>query len=98
MPTILYADDEQEHRLMMQVIMKNEKITLLEAANGEDAIKAEITEWYVPTEEEMKLWRAGAIDAWLNAKGSFDPATAERVLEEQGLTDFIAALKKAGAL
>ena len=40
MPTILYADDEQEHRLMMQVIMKNEKITLLEAANGEDAIKA----------------------------------------------------------
>ena len=40
MPTILYADDEQEHRLMMQVILKNEKITLLEAANGEDAIKA----------------------------------------------------------
>lgn len=65
---------------------------------GEDAIKAEIEEWYVPTEEEMKLWRAGAIDAWLNAKGSFDPATAERVLQEQGLTDFIAALKEAGAL
>ena len=65
---------------------------------GEDAIKAEIEEWYVPTDEEMKLWRAGAIDAWLNAKGSFDPATAERVLQEQGLTDFIAALKDAGAL
>jgi len=46
----------------------------------------------------MKLWRAGAIDAWLNAKGSFDPATAERVLQEQGLTDFIVALKEAGAL
>jgi TRAP-type C4-dicarboxylate transport system substrate-binding protein len=65
---------------------------------GEATIKASIKEWYVPTDEEMKLWRAGAIDAWLNAKGSFDPATAERVLEEQGLTDFIASLKAAGAL
>ncbi len=65
---------------------------------GEDAIKADIKEWYVPNDEEMKKWRAGAIDAWLNAKGSFDPATAERVLKEQGMTDFIAQLKKAGAL
>jgi TRAP-type C4-dicarboxylate transport system substrate-binding protein len=38
---------------------------------GEAAIKAEITEWYVPTEEEMVKWRAGAIDAWLNAKSCF---------------------------
>ncbi len=66
--------------------------------DGETAIKAAINEWYVPTEEEMKQWRAGAIDAWLNAKGSFDPATAERVLQEQGMTDFIAQLKEAGAL
>jgi TRAP-type C4-dicarboxylate transport system substrate-binding protein len=65
---------------------------------GEKAIKADINEWYVPTNEEMKLWRAGAIGAWLNAKGSFDPATAERVLQEQGLTDFISSLKEAGAL
>ena len=65
---------------------------------GEVAIKAEITEWYVPTEEELVQWRAGAVDAWLNAKGTFDPATAERVLEEQGMTDFIAQLKEAGAL
>lgn len=65
---------------------------------GEEAIKAEIEEWYVPTEEEMTLWRAGAIDAWLNAKGSFDPATAERVLQEQGMDSFIAQLKEAGAL
>ena len=65
---------------------------------GEDEIKADIKEWYVPTPEEMKLWRAGAIDAWLNAKGSFDPKTAERVLEEQGMHDFIAQLKEAGAL
>lgn len=65
---------------------------------GEKEIKASIDEWYVPSEEEMKLWRAGAVDAWLNAKGSFDPATAERVLQEQGMTDFIATLKEAGAL
>ncbi|MBX2882793.1 MAG: TRAP transporter substrate-binding protein [Granulosicoccus sp.] len=65
---------------------------------GEDAIKAEIKEWYVPNEEEMQLWRAGAIDAWLNAKGTFDPVTAERVLEEQEMTGFIEQLKEAGAL
>jgi len=66
--------------------------------SGEDEIKKQIKEWYVPNEEEMALWRAGAIDAWLNAKGTFDPATAERVLQEQGMTDFIAQLKDAGAL
>ncbi len=65
---------------------------------GEEAIKAEIEEWYVPTEAEMELWRAGAIDAWLNAKGTFDPETATRVLEEQGMTSFIVQLKEAGAL
>lgn len=65
---------------------------------GEEAIKADIEEWYVPNEEEIKLWRAGAVDAWINAKGAYDPATAERVLQEQGMTDFIATLKEAGAL
>jgi len=39
MPTVLYADDEQEHRLMMQVILKNQNITLVEASNGEEAIE-----------------------------------------------------------
>lgn len=67
-------------------------------AAGEAAIKAEIEEWYVPTEEELAQWRAGAIDAWINAKGTFDPETAIRVLEEQGMTDFIEQLKEAGAL
>ncbi|WP_306115990.1 MULTISPECIES: TRAP transporter substrate-binding protein [unclassified Roseovarius] len=65
---------------------------------GETAIKAEIEEWYVPTEEELVQWRAGAIDAWLNAKGTYDPDTARRVLEEQGMTGFIAQLEEAGAL
>lgn len=67
-------------------------------ADGETTIKAAITEWYVPTEEEIALWRAGAIDAWINAQGTFDPETAIRVLEEQGMNDFIAQLKEAGAL
>lgn len=65
---------------------------------GETEIKKSINEWYVPNEEEMAKWRAGAIDAWLNAKGSYDPATARRVLEEQGMNGFIAQLEAAGAL
>jgi TRAP-type C4-dicarboxylate transport system substrate-binding protein len=62
--------------------------------DGEAKIKKAIKEWYVPTESELAQWRAGAIDA----KGSFDPDTALRVLEEQGMTDFIKQLKAAGAL
>jgi TRAP-type C4-dicarboxylate transport system substrate-binding protein len=65
---------------------------------GETAIQAEIDEWYVPNEEELVLWRAGAISAWLNAAGTFDPDTARRVLEEQGMDSFIAQLEDAGAL
>jgi TRAP-type C4-dicarboxylate transport system substrate-binding protein len=67
-------------------------------ADGEAAIRAEIEEWYEPTEEELALWRMGAIDAWINAGGTYDPATARRVLEEQGMADFIAQLEEAGAL
>ncbi|NKB64961.1 MAG: C4-dicarboxylate ABC transporter substrate-binding protein [Gammaproteobacteria bacterium] len=66
--------------------------------DGVTAIKSEIKEWYEPTDEEMALWREGAIDAWKNAKGTFDPALAEKALAEQGLDDFIAKLKAAGAL
>lgn len=66
--------------------------------DGIAAIKQEIEEWYVPTDEEMALWRAGAVGAWKDAKGTFDPQLAERALAEQGLDDFIATLKAAGAL
>jgi len=66
--------------------------------DGIAAIKGDIKEWYEPNEEEMKLWRAGAVGAWKDAKGTYDPALAERALAEQGLDDFIATLKKAGAL
>ncbi len=66
--------------------------------SGVDAIKKDIKEWYVPSEAEMVLWRAGAVDAWINAKGTYDPKLAERALAEQGLDSFIATLRKAGAL
>lgn len=61
-------------------------------------LKKEITEWYKPTDAEMDLWRAGAVGAWADAKGTYNPELAERALKEQGLDSFIAALKKGGAL
>lgn len=66
--------------------------------DGETAIKASIEEWYNPTDEELAKWRQGAIAAWIDAKGTFDPAIAERILKEQGMDGFIADLKQAGAL
>jgi len=61
-------------------------------------IKKHIDEWYVPTAAEMDLWRAGAIGAWKDAKGTYSAELAERALKEQGLDSFIASLKKGGAL
>lgn len=93
--------DEEKEWLHTAAQAFGQKVQELDRAwveAGETAIKAEITEWYVPTEEELVEWRAGAIDAWLNAKGSFDPETARRVLEEQGMDGFIAQLEEAGAL
>ena len=39
MPTVLYAEDDAEHRAMMQVILKNSDITLIEASNGQEALQ-----------------------------------------------------------
>ena len=39
MPTILYAEDDSEHRTMMRIIMKNTDITLVEANNGQEALQ-----------------------------------------------------------
>ena len=78
-----------------------EKVNELDNAwikNGEDIIKASAKEWYVPTEDELSQWRAGAIGAWLDAKGSFEPDVARRELLEQGMDGFVAQLEKAGAL
>ena len=53
---------------------------------------------YKPTAAEMKLWYKGATAAWLAVKGSFDTALARRILEDQGQTELIQNLEKAGAL
>jgi CheY-like chemotaxis protein len=39
MPTVLYAEDDFEHRAMMRVIMKNTDITLVEASDGQEALQ-----------------------------------------------------------
>ncbi len=53
---------------------------------------------YKPTPEEFKLWFAAAPKAWLKLKGRFDPKIARRMLEEQGLTDLLKLMEKAGAI
>ena len=78
-----------------------EKVNELDNAwikNGEDIIKASAKEWYVPSEAELSEWREGAIGAWLDAKGTFEPDVARRVLQEQGMDGFVAQLEEAGAL
>ncbi len=39
MPTVLYAEDDKEHRFMMQLYLKNTDITLIEASNGQEALQ-----------------------------------------------------------
>lgn len=53
---------------------------------------------YVPTDAELAEWSKGAVDAWVAVKGTYDPALARRILEEQDQTDLIALLEEAGAL
>lgn len=54
---------------------------------------------YKPTEAEMKLWRAGAPEAWKAMEGRYDKKVARRVLEEQGgMEDFIQLLAKDGMI
>ena len=65
---------------------------------GTKKIKAQVKTFYHPNEKEQALWVAGAVQAWKKAKGTYDPKLAERALKEQGLNDFIAKLKKAGAM
>jgi two-component system cell cycle response regulator len=38
MPTVLYAEDDLEHRTMVRVALGNTDIELIEAADGEEAI------------------------------------------------------------
>ena len=93
--------DQQREWLHQAADAYGEKVNELDNAwikNGEDSIKASANEWYVPTEDELTQWRAGAIGAWLDAKGTFEPDVARRVLLEQGMDSFVAQLEEAGAL
>ena len=53
---------------------------------------------YTPNEAEMLLWRKGAVQAWVDAKGTYDTKLARTALSDQGLHDFIKVLESAGAL
>lgn len=64
---------------------------------GEMQKKGEV-KIYTLTDEEMKLWHAGAVEVWVANKGRFDTKLVRRILEEQGMFDFIAQLEKGGAL
>ena len=93
--------DQQREWLHEAADAYGEKVNELDNAwikNGEDIIKASANEWYVPSEAELTQWRAGAIGAWLDAKGTFEPDVARRVLLEQGMDSFVAQLEEAGAL
>ncbi len=39
MPTVLYAEDDVEHRTMVRVALGNTDIDLIEATDGEDAVQ-----------------------------------------------------------
>jgi TRAP-type C4-dicarboxylate transport system substrate-binding protein len=54
--------------------------------------------FYDPNPAELQLWYKGAVPAWVAVKGTYDPALARRVLQEQGQHELIAALQTAGAL
>ncbi|WP_299892529.1 TRAP transporter substrate-binding protein [uncultured Ruegeria sp.] len=93
--------DEEQEWLKIAAKAFGQKVQELDRAwveAGEIEIKKTAKEWYVPSEDELVQWRAGAIDAWINAKGTYDPDTARQVLEQQGMTSFIAQLEEAGAL
>jgi TRAP-type transport system periplasmic protein len=53
---------------------------------------------YKPTEKELEQWHRGAPAAWTAVKGTYDPALARRVLEEQGQVELIKQLEAAKAL
>lgn len=53
---------------------------------------------YQPTPAELQQWYGGAPPAWASVKGTYDPALARRVLQEQGQDELIKKLQAAGAL
>jgi TRAP-type transport system periplasmic protein len=53
---------------------------------------------YTPNQQELDRWYAGAPAAWVAVKGTYDPALARRVLQEQGQNELIRKLEAAKAL
>jgi len=53
---------------------------------------------YRPSKDELAQWAAAAPKSWLKVKGRYRPETVTRLLEEQGMTEFLGLLKKVGAL
>lgn len=39
MPTVIYAEDDPEHRVMMRVALRNTNLTLIEAVDGQQALQ-----------------------------------------------------------
>ncbi len=60
-------------------------------------LEGEVT-YYEPTDEEMLQWYQSVPEVWVTVKGTFDPALARRVLEEQGMDELLSGLEEAGAL
>ena len=53
---------------------------------------------YQPTNQELAQWYSGAPAAWVAVKGTYDPALARRVLQEQGQGELIKQLEAVKAL
>jgi TRAP-type C4-dicarboxylate transport system substrate-binding protein len=66
-------------------------------ARQTEALKGKV-KIYTPTPAELQQWYAGAPAAWVAVKGTYDPALAKRVLQDQGQDELIKKLQAAGAL
>jgi TRAP-type transport system periplasmic protein len=66
-------------------------------AKYNEAMKGKV-QFYKPTSAELEQWHAGATAAWVAVKGTYDPALARRILEEQNQRDFIKKLETVKAL
>lgn len=84
------AGDDLQHGLVYEIDRQWLKTATIELK--------ECCDVYYPTDEEMLEWFAGSLHAWVEAKGTYPTEIAERALRQQGMDEFIAVLKDAGAL
>ena len=79
--------DEEKKWLHMAAKAFADKVSELDrkwVEDGKNAIKPKIKEWYKPTDAELSQWRKGAIAAWIDAKGTFEPAICRAHSEGAG--------------